>query len=64
MVDDSLKGKIDSAIDQAVFSAYEDHVSHFADVFQFPFLSLTLGFAQNYTSLDYPVLGAVLGRTS
>jgi hypothetical protein len=64
MVDDVLEGKVDSAIDQPVFSAYEDHVIHFADVFQFPFLTLTLGFAQNYTSLDYPVLGAVLGRTS
>jgi hypothetical protein len=64
MVDDLLGGKTDSAIDQPVFSAYADHVIHFADVFQFPFLSLTLGFAQNYTSLVYSVLGAVLGRTS
>jgi hypothetical protein len=63
-VDNVLEEKSGSVINQPFFSAHKDHIVHFAGVFQFPFLSLTLRFAQKYTSLDYPVLGAVLGRTS
>lgn len=64
IADDAPRVAKASVLDQPVFSAHEDRDIHFAHVFQFPFLSLTLSFAQNYTSLDYPVLGVVLGRTS
>jgi hypothetical protein len=63
-VDDVPEENSDSAITQPAFSAHKDHIVHFADAFQFPLVSLTLPFAQNYTSLDYSVLGAVLGSRS